>query len=372
MGPSEGSGGFIRPDIAKIAPYQPGKRASEMRREAGFERMVKLSSNESPWPPFPKAQRAIKAIASRLNRYPDSYAGVLRSRVAAHMDVGEEQICLGNGSNELITFIAQAVLGPKDEAVFAWPSFVVYPIVTQLMGADAVKVPLDDGWRHDLAAMADAVTKKTRLLFVCNPNNPTGTIAGKDGVARLMDAVPEKCLVVFDEAYYEYVDDPDFGTGMAYFDGERPVVVLRTFSKMYALAGLRVGYGAFPVWLAEAVEKLREPFNVNMAAQIAAFYSLDEPDEVARRAEATSRGRRRIEEALAGLGVRYAPSQANFVCFAVDDGPAVFSGLVSRGVIVRELGGTGMLRATVGTEEETETFIAALGETLDELSGGAK
>jgi histidinol-phosphate aminotransferase len=369
MSPSKGFAGFIRPDIAAIAPYQPGKRASEMRREAGLDRMIKLSSNESAWPPFPKAQRAIRAIASRLNRYPDSYSGMLRERVARHMDVSEQQVCLGNGSNELITFIAQAVLGPKDEAVFAWPSFVVYPIVSQLIGARAVKVPLDDGWRHDLPAMADAVTKKTRLLFVCNPNNPTGTIVSKDEVARLMEAVPEECLVVFDEAYFEYVDDPDFGTGMAYFDGERPVVVLRTFSKMYSLAGLRVGYGAFPIWLAEAIEKLREPFNVNMAAQIAAYYSLDEVGEVARRANATREGRQRIEEALAGLGVRYAPSQANFVCFAVDDGPAVFRGLISRGVIVRELGGTGMLRATVGTEEETETFIAALADALAELRG---
>lgn len=370
MDPSEGPAGLVRPDIGKIAPYQPGKRASEMRREAGLERMVKLSSNESPWPPFPKAQRAVQGIASRLNRYPDPYSGMLRERVALHMGVPRQQICLGNGSNELITFIAQAVLGPNDEAVFAWPSFVVYPIVCQLMGARAVRVPLDDGWRHDLAAMADAVTEKTRLLFVCDPNNPTGTIVTKDEVARLMQAVPERCLVVFDEAYFEYADDPDFGTGMAHFDGERAVVVLRTFSKMYALAGLRVGYGAFPVWLSEAVEKLREPFNVNMAAQVAAYYSLEEAGEVARRAKATGEGRRRIEQALAGLGVRYAPSQANFVCFAVDDGPAVFDALVSRGVIVRELGGTGMLRATVGTEQETETFIAALADTLAELGGG--
>lgn len=357
---------FIRKNIRGIAPYRPGKRASELRQEAGLEVMIKLSSNESPLPPFPRAIQAIRAVADKVNRYPDSYSTLLRRRIGDHLGVPPEQVVLGNGSNELIALIAQVVVRPGDEIVSAWPSFVVYPIVAQTMEAVHVAVPNTLDWRHDLAAMAEATTERTRLVFVCNPNNPTGTIVRRAELDAFMSALPDSCLVVFDEAYREYVTDEDFGDGMSHFDGDRPVAVLRTFSKMYGLAGLRVGYGALPTWLAQAVEKVREPFNVNVAAQVAAFYSLGDEDEVARRRRVNHNGRERIYEACRSLGVRYEPSEANFVCIEVPDGQATFDRLVKRGVIVRALGPSGMLRVTVGTLQEVETFVEALAAVTSE------
>jgi histidinol-phosphate aminotransferase len=375
LSPKKGYERLLRPSVADIAPYRPGKRGSEMRREAGLEQMVKLSSNESALPPFPKAIEALKSVAGRVNRYPDSYSTILRERLAEHLGVPSTQVCLGNGSNELITLIAQAVLSPGLGVVTCWPSFVVYPIVSQMMEAELTRVPLDAGWRFDLDAMADAITAKTRLVFVCNPNNPTGTIVTKDEVERFMARVPDHVVVVFDEAYFEYVDDPDYGGGMPYFDGSKPVVVLRTFSKMYALAGLRVGYGAFPEWLAGAIEKLREPFNVNLAAQVAAYYSLGDEAEVARRKAIARAQIARIYGTLDRLGLRYEPTQANFVAFDAGDPEAalaVFEGLVKRGVIVRGFGPSPLLRATVGTKEDTDAFISGLEAVMAEQGGSPK
>jgi histidinol-phosphate aminotransferase len=363
-------GKLLRPSVAAIAPYSPGKRVSEMRREAGLAEMIKLSSNESPLPPFPRAVAALHAVADKVNRYPDSYSTVLRERVAEHMGVNAAQIVLGNGSNELLSLIGQAVLSPGLEVLTCWPSFVVYPIVAQIMEAGLVKVPLTGDWRFDLDALADAITDKTRLIFIANPNNPTGTIVRRDEVDRFMARVPDHAIVVLDEAYFEYVDDPDFGGGMEYFDGDRPVAVLRTFSKMYSLAGLRVGYGALPEWLAGAVEKLREPFNVNLAAQVAAYHSLGDPAEVTRRRDMTREGRERVCAELERLGVRYEASQANFVAFEVGDGQAVFAALARRGVIVRAFGPSPMLRATIGTPREVTLLIEALEPALAEAGQG--
>lgn len=354
------SAAFIRANIEGIAPYAPGKRASEMRRELGLEKLVKLSSNESALPPFPKASAAVRAMSGSVNRYPDSYSTVLRERVAEHLGVAPGRVCLGNGSNELITLIAQCILRPGDQVVCGWPSFVVYPIVAQLMEAELLKVPLTEDWRYDLAAMAEAIGAKTRIVFVCNPNNPTGTMVRADELEAFMGRVPKTCLVVFDEAYFEYVEDRDFGCGMPYFDGRRRVVVLRTFSKMYGLAGLRVGYGAFPDELAAAIEKVREPFNVNIVAQIAAYHSLGDEAEVLRRKELAGRMRRMIYDTCDEIGVRHASSQANFVAIEVPDGPKAFLALARRGVIVRGFGETPMLRVTVGTKEETRLFCDAL------------
>lgn len=357
---------LVRPDIDAIAPYQPGKRVSEMRRETGVASMIKLSSNESPLPPFDGAIAAIKAVATAVNRYPDSYSSVLRERLVEHLGVPADQLVIGNGSNELISLIAQAILEPGDEVLTCWPSFVVYPIAAQAMGAATIKVPLTADWRFDLAAMAEAVTERTKLIFVCNPNNPTGTAVRAEEIESFMAAVPQDCLVVFDEAYFEYVDDGEFGSGMTHFDGQRPVAVLRTFSKIYALAGLRIGYGALPAWLAAAVEKLREPFNVNVAAQAAAYHSLADPAEVALRKELAARGKALVYATCEDIGLRYAPSQSNFVAFEVGDGQEFFKELVKRGVIVRAFGPSTMLRATVGTDRETTQLCQALRDVIDE------
>jgi len=254
---------LIRDELGPMVPYAPGLRGSEVREQCGCEVIHKLSSNENPYGPVPAAIEAMAALAPRLNRYPDGSARSLKAALAKHLGVAIQNIAVGNGSNELLRLIAQAVLRPGDECVFSWPSFVVYPMVTQLMGATSVKVGLNEGQAHDLDAMLDAITDRTRLVFLCNPNNPTGTIYGRDAFDRFMRAVPEHVLVVADEAYFEYVTSAEYPDSLTWFDGERPLCVLRTFSKIYSLAGLRVGYGVFPEPMVTALNKTREPFNVS-------------------------------------------------------------------------------------------------------------
>lgn len=350
---------LIRDDVAPLVPYAPGLRGSEVRERTGVDEIRKLSSNENPYGPVPEAVSAIEAVLPRLNRYPDGAARALRRRLAEHLGVEERFIAVGNGSNELLRVIAEAVLSPGDEVVFAWPSFVVYPMATQLMGATAVKVPLAEGEVHDLDAMLAAITERTKIVFLCNPNNPTGTVFRRPEFERFLAKVPEHVLVVLDEAYFEYVTDHDYPDGLTYFDGERPIVVLRTFSKIYSLAGLRVGYGVMPERMVEAVNKVRDPFDVNTVAQVAAFYSLDASTEVARRRDENAEQRRRLCAALDRLGVRWVPSETNFVYVLTDDAKGLFEQLLQRGIIVRDFGTAPALRVGVGTPEDTDATIAA-------------
>lgn len=350
---------LIRPELAPMRPYAPGLRGSEVRERAGVERVLKLSSNEHPAGPVPAARAAIEAIAPHLNRYPDGGCRALKGRLAAHWSVEERFITVGNGSNELLRLVAQAVLRPGDEVVYAWPSFVVYPLVCSMFNATPVAVPLDASHSHDLDAMLAAVTDRTRLLFLCNPNNPTGTIVRRAALERFLAAVPDHVLVVLDEAYFEFVTDPEYPDGLTFFDGERPLAVCRTFSKMYSLAGLRVGYGFMPVPLAEAVDKLREPFNVNSVAQIAAAYSLDDQVEVLRRREENQEQKTYLYSCFDRLGVRYAESHTNFVYFMTERPVEVFEALLAHGVIARDFGNAPALRLGVGEPSDTAATIAA-------------
>lgn len=350
---------FIRDELDPLVPYAPGLRASEVRERSGCDVIRKLSSNENPYGPVPKALEAMSAVLSRLNVYPDGAVRALKERLGAHLGVDSGHVVVGNGSNELLRLIAQSALRPGDEVVFAWPSFVVYPMVTQLMGATAVKVPLAEGQVHDLDAMAAAITDKTRIVFLCNPNNPTGTIYRREAFERFMAAVPDDVLVVIDEAYHEYVTHPECPNGLEWFDGVRPVCVLRTFSKIYSLAGLRVGYGVFPPAMVAAINKVREPFNVNTVAQVAAFYSLDDQPEVQRRRAENHDQKSRLYECFDGLGVSYVPSETNFVYVLTDTPAKLFESLLSRGIIVRDFGSAPALRVGVGTPEDTDATIAA-------------
>lgn len=359
--------GLIRDELGPMVPYAPGLRASEVRERSGHDVIRKLSSNENPYGPVPAAVQAMSAVLSRLNVYPDGSARALRDRLAGHLGVDAAHLVVGNGSNELLRLIAQCVLRPGDEVVFAWPSFVVYPMVTQLMGATAVKVPLAEGEVHDLDAMLAAITDKTRIVFLCNPNNPTGSIYGRDAFARFMDAVPEHVLVVIDEAYFEYVTDDSYPNGIEWFDGSRPVCVLRTFSKIYSLAGLRVGYGMFPAPMVEAISKVREPFNVNTVAQIAAYYSLDDQAEIERRREENREQKEFLYATFERLGVDYVPSQTNFVYVATDRPQEVFQELLSDGVIVRDFGTAPALRVGIGTPEDTQVTVEAFERIVAKL-----
>jgi histidinol-phosphate aminotransferase len=248
---------------------------------------------------------------------------------------------------------------PGDEVVFSWPSFVVYPMVAQMFGAIAVRVALGTGEVHDLDAMLDAVTEKTRLLFLCNPNNPTGTIYRRDTFERFLDRVPAHVLVVADEAYFEFVTDPEYPDAMKYIDGERPLVSLRTFSKIYSLAGLRIGYGVMPVPLAQAVDKLREPFNVNTVAQVAAYYSLNDDAEVRRRRAENQEQKTYLYSCFDRLGISYVPSETNFVYLTTERPVEVFEALLGEGIIARNFGTAPALRLGVGTPEDTRATVAA-------------
>lgn len=360
---------LIRAELEPMRPYAPGLRASEVRARSGKEHILKLSSNEHPCGPVPAAVEAMAKVASRLNRYPDGSCRALKRRIAEHWGASEKYLVVGNGSNELLRLIAQAVLREGDEVVFAWPSFVVYPMVCALFGAKAVQVPLDGDQRHDIDAMLAAITDRTRLLFLCNPNNPTGTIYGKKEFQRVLDEVPDHVLTVVDEAYFEFVDDADYPDALTAFDGTRPLAVVRTFSKMYSLAGLRVGYGFVPEPLVQAIDKVREPFNVSSMSQVAAYYSLDDAGEVARRKAENAEQRQRVGHAFDRLGVRSVRSQTNFVYLMTDKRAELFEGLLTEGIIARDFGNAPALRLTMGTPEDTDYVIAAFERIVERLGG---
>ena len=358
---------FIRPQLGPMVPYAPGLRASEVRARSGKSAIHKLSSNENPYGPFDSALRGMGTVLPFLNRYPDGSEHALKRRLAAKLGVEERYLVVGNGSNELLTLIAQAVLGEGDEVVFAWPSFVVYPMCAQLTCATAVKVPLTDGQVHDLGAMLCAINERTKLVFLCNPNNPTGTIYSRGAFEEFLEAVPEHVLVVVDEAYFEYVTSDDRTDALEYFDGERPIAVLRTFSKMYSLAGARIGYGIAPLPLVEAIDKVREPFNVSSIAQVGAFYSLDDDAEVDRRRQENQEQKSYLYSFLGRRGIAYVPSETNFIYVLTDKPVEVFEGLLAEGVIVRGFGSAPALRVGVGTPEDTDATVAAFEAVIAKL-----
>jgi histidinol-phosphate aminotransferase len=349
---------IIRRDLEGLEPYRPGLRASEVRERTGRERVIKLSSNESPLGPFPSAIAAMEAVAPRLNRYPDGSARALRQKIASRLGITAEEVVVGSGSNEILRLIAQAVLTPDAEVVYPWPSFVVYPMVCGIFGVKGVAVPLKDGV-HDVDAMLAAITEKTKLLFLCNPNNPTGTIYGRKAFEKVLAEVPEHVLVVVDEAYFEFVTSADYPDGMEAFGGERPLVVARTFSKIYGLAGARVGYAACPKPLATAIDAIREPFNVNSLAQAAAYYSIDDDAEVRRRRASNQEQKTYLYSGFDRLGIEYLPSETNFIWVKTAKPAEAFEALLAEGVIVRSFGPAEALRVTIPSAEDAPAVVAA-------------
>jgi histidinol-phosphate aminotransferase len=347
-----------------LVPYQPGKPVEEVQRELGLERVVKLASNEGPFGPFPRALEALARTAPELNRYPDGGAFRLRSALADLHGVGFEEVALGAGADGVIDCVSQVALDPGDEVVCGWPSFPSYVIDARKLGAVAVTVPLTEH-RYDLDALLDAIGQRTKLVYVCHPNNPTGTSNSRAELDRFFDRVPEHVLTVLDQAYFEYIDDPDYVDGLEYLRAGRRVLVVRTFSKIYGLAGLRVGYGIGPAPVVAAIDKVRRAFDVNVQAQAAALASLGDDAELERRRRLNAEGRGAIEDALAEHEFEVAgPAVANFVYADVgEDATGIFEALLRLGVIVRPLAGFGAptaIRVTVGTPEETAVFADAL------------
>jgi histidinol-phosphate aminotransferase len=357
--------GFVRPALAGLIPYEPGKPVEEVQRELGLERVVKLASNEGPLGPFPQALEAMERVAGELNRYPDGGAYRLRSALAERHGVRFEEIAVGSGADALIDGISQAVLDPGDEIVCGWPSFPSYVIYGLKLGAEPVRIPLHEH-RYDLEALLAAVTPRTKLVYVCHPNNPTGTINTRAELDAYFERVPEHVLTVLDQAYFEYIDDPEYADGIEeYFKAGRRVMVLRTFSKIYGLAGLRVGYGVADAEVVTVLGKTRRAFDLTTPAQEAALASLDAADELGRRRQQNAQGRAELERLLRDAGYDVVgPAAGNFVFAEIgDDAQTLFDALLRQGVIVRPLAGFGAphaIRVTVGTPDEHAFLAQAL------------
>jgi histidinol-phosphate aminotransferase len=364
---------FFKPALADVVPYEPGKPIEEVQRELGLARVVKLASNEGPFGPFPKALQALADSAEELNRYPDGGTYRLRAALAERHDLRFEEVAVGAGSDGLVDCLTQAILGPGDEIVCGWPSFPSYVIDAQKVGAVPRTVPLRDD-RYDLEAMLDAVTQRTKIVYICHPNNPTGTMNRRAELDAYFERAPAHVLTVIDQAYFEYIDDPEYPDAVEeYLKAGRRVVVLRTFSKIYGLAGLRVGYGLAPASVVTAIAKVRRAFDVTTPAQAAALASLDSPEELVRRRLANEEQRPVLERTLREHGLAPAgPAVANFLYAEVgDDARALFEALLREGAIVRPLQGFGApaaIRVTVGTAEENAFFAAALGRVRGRLA----
>jgi histidinol-phosphate aminotransferase len=359
-----------RPALDALPEYVPGRSAESVAAEHALGGVIKLASNEAPFPPLPSALAAIADAATGVNRYPDDAAVALREQLAQRYGVAPEQVLLGNGSVELCRMALAATCDPGDEVVFGRPSFEAYPILALQVGAAMVQVPLTTEHRYDLDAMAEAVTDRTRLVFVCNPNNPTGTSVDRDAVDRFLARVPDDLLVVFDEAYREFVTSPRFADGLDDVEGHDNVCVLRTFSKAYGLAGLRVGYAIAPEGVIAALRKVRVPFEVNGLAQVAASASLVAHDEMRARVDDVIAERTRVTEALARLRLPVVPSDANFVWLPVPEQAAVLGGYCERaGVVLRPFPGVGV-RVTIGTAEENDRLLTVLRAARDDGATG--
>jgi histidinol-phosphate aminotransferase len=310
---------MIRPPeyVLGIQPYVPGKPIEELERELGLTNSVKLASNENPVGPSPAALKAIAGSFADINRYPDGAGFYLKKALSQELGVSEEEIILGNGSNELLDLAAKTFVRDGDEAVMATPSFVVYFMAVQSVGGKSVQIPLRN-YAHDLTAMAEAVTAATRLIFIANPNNPTGTINKKDEFDRMMEKVPDDVLVVIDEAYYEYVTDPDYAESMKYLRSDKNVLILRTFSKIYGLAGLRIGYGIARKEILSDMNRLRAPFNTGTISQKAALAALSDKSHISRSREVNETGKQYLYGELSALGIPFVPTEANFLYIPVE------------------------------------------------------
>lgn len=356
-----------RASVKNLIPYVPGKPIEELERELGIRGAAKMASNENPLGPSPLAKEALSEHLLKVNLYPDGGCFELRRKLSEKLGVPEDTIVIGNGSNEVIEIVARTFLEPGDEAIYGRHAFIVYPIVTQSLGCSHVVSRMPD-LAHDLENMLSLVTEKTKIIYIANPNNPTGTIVRRDEFEWFLERVPENVIVLVDEAYFEYVDDPEYPDTLRYHSARESLVTVRTFSKIYGLAGLRVGYGVASREAVSYMDRVREPFNVNSAAQVAACAALDDDGHVARSRKLNRTAKEYFREKLGELGVRYTESHTNFVLVDLERDPMpVYETLLRDGVITRPVGGYGLkthLRVSFGLGSENEKFIESLGRIL--------
>ncbi len=366
---------LANPQLRDLVSYEPGKPVEDVARELGLKpsEIIKLASNENPLGPSPKALVAMREMLERAHIYPDGGGYYLREAIAEKCGLKRENIILGNGSNEIIEFIGHAFLRPGDEVVTAEHAFVVYKLMTQLFGARTVEVP-EIEFGHDLDAMAAAITPRTREIFIANPNNPTGTLVSEKEIDRFMARVPESVVVVFDEAYHEFLENPP-DTLKYIREGRQNVVVLRTFSKIQGLANLRIGYGIGSAEIIGVLQKTRQPFNANGIAQAGALAGLRDDEHPRRTRELTFEGRAFLQGEFAKMGLPFVPSHANFVLVRVGDGDAVFKSLLARGIIIRAMASYKLpewIRVTTGTMEQNRRFIGELEKILNRRGAEAR
>jgi len=354
-------------NILSLPAYVPGKPVEEVERERGIKHSIKLASNENPLGPSPRAVAAARQALPGVHRYPDSSGYELTRKLAARLGVAPEKIVIGNGSDDIIGMLAAAFLRPGDEVVMPKPSFQMYEIAARAAGAVPVEVALK-GFRTDVEAMAARLTPRTRIVFVNTPHNPTGSIVTRAELEALMALLPAEVILVIDEAYIEFMRDPAGPDSVDYVSGDRPVVGLRTFSKAYGLAGLRIGYGIMPAEVAEILNRVRQPFNVNLPAQVAAAAALDDFEFLEETLRVVHAGVDYLQRSLTALGLDCRPTQANFLMFQVPgSAQRVFDGLLDRGIIVRPLASYGYpdhIRVNAGRPEENQRFVEALREVL--------
>ena len=354
--------------LKKISPYKPGRPIEEVARVLGLKgEIIKLASNENPMGPSPLAVQALKNALVESNLYPDDSCFHLKKKLAERMGVEPGNIFVGNGSVEILPLITLAYLGPEHSAVASQSAFIWFKIAAQIAAGELVEVPMKD-YRHDLKAMLKAITNNTRLVFIANPNNPTGTIVTRAEVEDFFKNVPEEVLVVMDEAYFEYIDDPDYPESLRYLREGRNILILRTFSKVYGLAGVRLGYGMAPPEVIASLSKLRISFSVNLLSQVAGMAALDDHTHVEKSRATNAAGKKYLYEAYRKLGLFYLPTYANFLFVDFGkDSQVVFESLQKKGIITRtikEYGFPHALRITIGTEDQNRKLIKALGEML--------
>lgn len=356
---------IVSQGIKGLVPYRPGKPIEDLERELGIRDTIKIASNENPVGPSPKAVEAAQKALPNLHRYPDGNATALKDRLSKHLGVKPANLIIGNGSNEILELALRTFLGRDGTVVVSEHAFVVYQLVTRAAGGTAKSVPMK-GFTHDLEAMAKAIDSNTRLVVVANPNNPTGTFNTAAEVEALIGAMPKGCILVLDEAYAEYVTDPSYPNSIKYID--QPVIVARTFSKLYGLAGLRIGYGVACEDIVQYMNRVRQPFNANTLAQIAATVAIDDVEHQKLARKVNSDGMSFITETLKAMDLTWVPSVANFVLIDVErNGEEVFQKLLPKGVIVRPMGEYNypeFIRVTIGTKEQNVKFLKALAEVL--------
>lgn len=353
--------------IKELIPYVPGKPVEELERELGIRDAIKIASNENPLGPSRLAIRAVEEALNKVNRYPDGDAVYIKHKLAERLNVKPENLIFGNGSNEVIAIVARTFMKTGDEAVIGEFAFIVFPIVTQAVGAKANISPMPE-LTHNLRDMYSRITSKTKAVFIANPNNPTGTMVKRDGLEWFLERMPEDIIVVIDEAYFDYVEDPDYPNSLDYQNLGKSIITVRTFSKIYGLAGLRLGFGVSSEEIISYMNRVREPFNINSLAQVAAFAALDDKEHVTKSREINRIGLQYLTKELKKFNLPFAPSYTNFILVDLGSDPIpVYNALLREGVIVRPVLNYGLkthIRVTIGLPEENERFIKAIKKVL--------